>query len=130
MSKKLILLILLGLFLFNINLDTEKKSKIVKQNDKETTYVKNINNSIVLTNISIENNSLVFFTEYNSTVTFTSDILYNHFVNYIELTNKISRFIENINKVYITNIAKTIGLLKITYFNIYLYHSINKLGFT
>ena len=127
MSKKLILLILLGLFLFNINLNTEKKSKIVKQNDKTITHIVKYDLSSTILDQNIKKDKIITTVVVN---TYQSDVIFNHFVNYIELTNKISRFIENINKVYITNIAKTIGLLKITYFNIYLYHSINKLGFT
>ncbi len=125
---KSIILLLIGLFVFCINL--EHKQSTIKQNDTIITQISNHDAIITASFIDINTDNSFEYTNYIYPINYlNTNVISNHFV----ATLVDNLVISNLTKVQGIYIAKTIGLQyvsNIKYFNIYLYHKSNKLGFT
>ncbi len=138
---KNITLLLISLFLFSINLNSNKTTKKL-QSDTITMVASSIDCSSpinvqdvkMLSDISICSSQ---FNNYNTVLSTSSIVTSNHFVtnlssNDLYISNYTNRVNNNLNKVQRLYTAKTLGLQydNSKYFNIYLYQCVNKLGFT
>ena len=135
---KTIILLLISLFIFIINLNT-KQTTFKKQNDTIITVANSIDCISVINildvKMTLNNDSYLYLQDtYNNYKVLNSSVITsNHSFNSLEcITNYIPVINNKSNKVLQTYRAKTIGLQydNSKYFNIYLYHSNNKLGFT
>lgn len=143
MKSKIILLILTSLFLFCIKLNDNKKETI-KQNDTITIVDNNHVSDIEVASVNDYNNGDItintIYPQYSNisdiTTTISCDSNHSGEIAYYDLykyfnVSYLRLICYNDNTQYIP--SKTFGLIELNndvYFNMYLYHSVNKLGFT
>lgn len=134
---KTIILLLISLFVFSINLNN-KQATVKKQNDTFITAATHLDDSAVDVQdikMSLESKTITYHSDIvidnlsNTSVINSIDSVTNNDLFITYMTDQVINPLNIVQRVYT---AKTIGLQYINsmYLNIYLLHSINKLGFT